>query len=60
MQVLANNIAFLAGIFFLPIFFLTIGFIVKKSTGKLWGYHTAAVVLIIQLILMAIYFIYKT
>jgi len=43
MQLITNTIAYLVGMFTVPISFLAIGFIVKKSTGKLWGYYIAVI-----------------
>jgi len=58
-QVISNKIAGFAGYFFIPITAFALGFIVKKSTGKNWGYVLAGVLLFLQLLMMAIVFFYK-
>jgi hypothetical protein len=47
------------GFFSIPILAFAIGFIVKKSTGKSWGYKIAWGLLAIQLLIMTILFMNK-
>lgn len=47
------------GLFSIPILAFAIGFIVKKSTGRSWGYQIAGFLLAIQLLIMAILFMNK-
>lgn len=47
------------GFFFIPITAFAIGFIVKKSTGKSWGYYTALILLALQLVMMLLLKMYK-
>lgn len=58
-QVISNKIAGFAGYFFIPITAFALGFIIKKSTGKNWGYVLAGVLLFLQLLMMAIVLFYK-
>lgn len=42
------------GFFLIPITALAIGFIVKKSTGKSWGYYLASILLALQLVMILV------
>ena len=55
MDLLAALTGRFLGLFSIPILAFIIGFIVKKSTGKSWGYYIAGTVLVVQLLIMALF-----
>lgn len=59
-----GSLAALAGWFFgffsMPILALVVGFIIKKSTGKSWGYVLAGALFTMQLLMMAILHLNKS
>ena len=54
MDLLAALTGKFLGFFSIPILAFVIGFIVKKSTGKFWGYYIAGTLLATQLLIMVV------